>query len=174
MCEGAPVSETGVGTLISVAVICFPSLNNFSAYLAMKDPVEVCSLSRRAMCQLVFSRLQRDLRFFHIPTPAAPTVFLAVHLPTTAALRAYPVPPVFQSGAGPSISPAVQHSRWTIGKSPYLTAHLLVQACQHLWLVWHDDVYKRFTSVGRSRSSLALFRPDVGRLCLVSRVDMPT
>ncbi len=140
----------------------------------MKDPVEVCSLSRRMIFQPVSSRLQRGLRFFHIPLPAVLTVFLTVHLPIMAALRAYPVPHIFQSGADLSISPAVQHSRWTIGKSPYLTAHLLVQAYQHLWLVWHDDVYKRFTSVGRNRSSLAPFRLDAGRLCLASRVDIPT
>lgn len=140
----------------------------------MKDLVEVCSLSHRMMFQPVFSRLQRNLRFFHIPLPTAPTAFLTVRLPFMAVLRAYPVPHVFQSGADLSISPAVHHSRWAIGKSPYLPAHLLVQAYQHLWLVWHDDVYKRFTFVGRSRSSLAPVRLDANRLCLASRIDIPT
>ncbi|WP_292955636.1 hypothetical protein [Neptuniibacter sp. UBA847] len=69
--------------------------------------MEVCSLSRRMMFQSVFPRLQRDLRFFHIPLPAALTTFLTVRLPIMATLRAYPVPHVFQSGADLSISPAV-------------------------------------------------------------------
>lgn len=140
----------------------------------MEDRVEVCSLSRQMMFQSVFTPLQGDLRFFHIPLPATPTVFLAVHLPITAALRAYPVPPVFQSGSDLSISPAASCSRRAIGQSSCLSAHLLVQACQHLWLVWHDDVYKRFTFVGRSRSSLAPSHLDAGRLCLASRFDIPT
>ncbi|WP_220235567.1 hypothetical protein, partial [Marinomonas foliarum] len=63
----------------------------------MKDLVEVCSLSRRVMFQPVFSRLQRGIRFFHIPLSAVPTMFLTVHLPTMAVLRTYPVPHVFQS-----------------------------------------------------------------------------
>jgi hypothetical protein len=61
---------------------------------------------------------------YNIPLPAAPTVFLAVHLQFIAVLRAYPVPNGFQSGANLSILPAVPCSRWAIGKSPYLTAHL--------------------------------------------------
>lgn len=117
-------SESADAARLSPYPICFPSLNNCSSYLAMKDLVEVCSLSRRIMFQSIFPRLRRDLRFFHIPLPAAPTVFLAVHLPFMAILRAYPVPHVFQSGADLSISPAVPYSRWAIGKSPYLTAHL--------------------------------------------------
>ena len=139
----------------------------------MKDLVEVCSLSRRPMFQTVSSRLQEGFRFFHIPLPAAPTAFLAVHLPSPAALRAYPVPHAFQSGAGPSISPAAVYPRWIIGKDPYLAAHLLVQAYQHLRLVWLDDVYQRFTCVGRIRSSLAPFRLDAGRVRLSSRFGVP-
>lgn len=137
----------------------------------MKDLVEVCSLSRRVMFQPVFSRLQRGIRFFHIPLSAVPTMFLTVHLPTMAVLRTYPVPHVFQSGADLPISPVAHHSRWVIGQNPYLATHLLVQAYQHLWLVWFNDVYKRFTSVGRSRSFLAPFRLNAGRFSLLSRFD---
>lgn len=39
----------------------------------MEDRVEVCSLSRQMMFQSVFTPLQGDLRFFHIPLPAAST-----------------------------------------------------------------------------------------------------
>jgi len=58
------------------------------------------------MFQPVSRPLQAGLRFFRIPLPAAPTAFLAVRLPFPAALRAYPVPPEFLSGADPSCSPA--------------------------------------------------------------------
>lgn len=58
----------------------------------MEDRVEVCSLSRQMMFQSVFTPLQGDLRFFHIPLPAASTACFTAHLPKSATLRAYPVP----------------------------------------------------------------------------------
>ncbi|MHA5868960.1 hypothetical protein ACVSMD_41535, partial [Pseudomonas aeruginosa] len=116
----------------------------------MEDRVEVCSLSRQMMFQSVFTPLQGDLRFFHIPLPAASTACFTAHLPKSATLRAYPVPHGFPNGSGSSISPAAPHPRGAIGKSPCLAAHLLVQACQHLWLGYYDDVYMRFTCVSRT------------------------
>src|SRR5471030_3314567 len=35
---------------------------------------------------------------------------------------------------------------------------ILVQACQHVWLVRTNDVYRKFTYVGRTHSSLAPLR----------------
>jgi hypothetical protein len=139
----------------------------------MEDRVEVCSLSRQMMFQSVFTPLQGDLRFFHIPLPAASTACFTAHLPKSATLRAYPVPHGFPNGSGSSISPAAPHPRGAIGKSPCLAAHLLVQACQHLWLGYYDDVYMRFTCVSRTRSSLAPLRLDAGRFSLASRFDLP-
>ena len=88
-------------------------------------------------------------------------------------LRAYPVPHGFPNGSGSSISPAAPHPRGGIGKTPCLSAYLLVQACQHLWLGYFDDVYMRFTCVSRTRSSLAPLRLDAGRFSLASRFDLP-
>lgn len=139
----------------------------------MEDLVEVCSLSRQMIFQPVFAPLQGDLRFFHIPLPAAPTACFTAHLPKPAALRAYPVPHGFPNGSGSSISPAAPHPRGGIGKTPCLSAYLLVQACQHLWLGYFDDVYMRFTCVSRTRSSLAPLRLDAGRFSLASRFDLP-
>lgn len=139
----------------------------------MEDLVEVCSLSRQMIFQSVFAPLQGDLRFFHIPLPAAPTACFTAHLPDSAVLRAYPVPHGFPNGSGSSISPAAPHPRGAIGKSPCLAAYLLVQACQHLWLGYYDDVYMRFTCVSRTRSSLAPLRLDAGRFGLASRFDLP-
>ncbi|KRP85384.1 hypothetical protein TX25_28405 [Pseudomonas lactis] len=85
--------------------------------------------------------LQAGLRFFRIPLPAAPTAFLAVRLPFPAALRAYPVPPEFLSGAAPLLFAGGRLSMMTQeSRGPYLAAYRLVQACQHIWLVEHDDV----------------------------------
>lgn len=139
----------------------------------MKDHVEVCPLSRRTM-RPVSQSLQLGIRFFHIPIPALPTVFLTVHLPLPAAIRAYPVPHVFPSGADPSFTPVVICPRVVIGKDLHLTTHLLVQAYQHLWLVWDDDACQRFTYVGRIRSSLAPLRLGVSRIRLTSRFDAPS
>jgi len=73
----------------------------------MNDRTEVSSLSRPTMFQSVSSPLQESIRFFRIPIPAVHSAFLAVRLPLPAALRAYPVPLKFQSGADLSFSPAV-------------------------------------------------------------------
>ena len=50
---------------------------------------------------------------------------------------------------------------------------VLVQACQHVWLVKDHDVYRKFTYVGRTRSSLAPLRLRAGRFRLASRLGVP-
>jgi len=54
-----------------------------------------------------------------------------------------------------------------------LTAHLLVQACQHVWLVKAHDVYQKFTCVDRRRSSLVPLRLRAGRFRFASRLGVP-
>ncbi len=44
----------------------------------MKDRVEVCSLSREVLLQPLFTPLQDDLCFFHIPLPTIPSAHLTV------------------------------------------------------------------------------------------------
>lgn len=151
----------------------FLRYDDCSSSLATKDHVEVCSLSRQATLQPVSPLLLRSLRFLHDPVPAAPIVFLTVHLPSPAALRAYPVSHAFQSGAGPSIPPAAPRPRTIIGNDPFQAAYHFGQAFQHLWLVWYDDVYERFTSVGRSRSSLAPLRLGASRVRCALRLGVP-
>lgn len=91
--------------------------------LVKRDHEEVCPLSRGVISQPLSIQLQNGVRFFLVPLPAAPTVFLAVHLPLPAALRAYPVPLIFLSGADPPYSPAAQRPRWPTRKEPCLTAY---------------------------------------------------
>ena len=50
---------------------------------------------------------------------------------------------------------------------------ILVQACQHVWLVKTHDVYQKFTYVGRTRSSLAPLRLRAGRFRFDSRLGIP-
>ncbi|TIS33925.1 MAG: hypothetical protein E5W95_32035 [Mesorhizobium sp.] len=50
---------------------------------------------------------------------------------------------------------------------------VLVQAFQHVWLVKDHDVYRKFTYVGRIRSSLAPLRLRAGRFRLTSRLGVP-
>ena len=75
------------------------------------------------MFQPLSAPLQNGLRFFLVPLPAAPTVFLAVHLPFLATLRVYPVPLESLNGSDPSSSPAAHRPRWSIYEEPYLTAY---------------------------------------------------
>jgi hypothetical protein len=58
-------------------------------------------------------------------------------------------------------------------KRPRLAAYLLVQACQHVWLVGDYGVYPKFTYVGRYRSSLAPHRLRAGRFHVASRLGVP-
>lgn len=50
---------------------------------------------------------------------------------------------------------------------------VLVQACQHVWLVKDHDVYRKFTYVGRTHSSLAPLRLRAGRFRFASRLGVP-
>jgi len=54
--------------------------------------------------------------------------------------------------------PPIRRQRIVHGGSsqrrPHLAAYLLVQACQHVWLVNGHDDYQRFTYVNRCRPSL--------------------
>jgi hypothetical protein len=54
-------------------------------------------------------------------------------------LRAYHVASPKPRGLGPASTPVARHPRGRSSEPPNLATHLLVQACQHLWLVLCDD-----------------------------------
>jgi len=54
-------------------------------------------------------------------------------------IRGFRVPLKYLSRLGAAYTPEVQHLRQRTIKPLYLTSYLLVQACQHLWLVDFDD-----------------------------------
>ncbi len=122
------------------AFICFPPLNRFSKFSHNETPTsKVCSLSCRANIELVSIPLQNRLRFFRYPIPAPPSAHLTVNFPITltgaGVIRAYPVPLIIQYGLGFPLTPTVQPLCSGTLYTKILTAHLLVQACQYLWLV---------------------------------------
>jgi hypothetical protein len=74
--EAAPTeSSERLVSGVSVA-ICLASLIVLPSSLVMKDPMEVCSLSREGMLLLAAHPLsvplQSGVRFFHHPVPARP------------------------------------------------------------------------------------------------------
>ena len=139
----------------------------------MNDHAEVCPPSRRAMSQPVSHPLQTGIRFLRTPLPTAPTAFLAVRLPLPATRWAYPVPHKSQDGADPSNSTGGIVSMMAHVAKAIPAAHLLVQACQHVWLVLDDDAFRTFTCVGRTHPSLAPPRLCAGRFRFASRLGVP-
>src|SRR5947207_8943693 len=83
--EAAPTELPGsIVSGVSV-IICFASLIVLPRSLVMKDPMEVCPLSREGMV-LLFAHplsvpLQSGVGFFHHPLPAPPSKSLAKLLP---------------------------------------------------------------------------------------------
>src|SRR5208283_1630 len=134
---------------------------------------KVGPLSRRAIFKPVSHPLQEGFRFFPHPLPTEPSTFLAVRLPLPAALWVYPVPHESPSGADPSSSPAVDIHDGPIFKDHSSPHTVLVQAYQHVWLAKIHDVYRKFTYVGRTHSSLAPLRPHAGRFRFASRLRVP-
>src|SRR5947209_14787460 len=60
---------------------------------------------------------------------------------------AYHVPRQFHDGVGSACPPVIMVSATGECRAPVPITYLLVQACQHLWLVDCNDVYQRFTCV---------------------------
>jgi hypothetical protein len=139
-----------------------------------RDHEEVCPISRGVIFQSLSPRLQRGVRFFLNPLPAAPTVFLAVHLPFPAVLRAYPVPHVFLSGADPSFFAGgtlsmMTHSQRAIpDRLPFWFKPISTFGLSCITTFNRGSRY-----VDRTRSSLAPLRLCAGRFHLPSRVGVP-
>ena len=132
-----------------------------AAWLSVPErphPREVSPVSRGVMSQPLSGRLPAGLRLLPPPLPAA----LAGHLTIPLAARRQQGNGLTTfrrgnklGGAGRVSPPVVPHLRWRSSEPPDLTTCLLAQACQHLWLVLCDDVYRRFTWVDRATSSWA-------------------
>ena len=142
--------------------------------------MEVGPLSRKVMLpQLNLYPLdyRSGLRLLHPPIPAAPWAPLTVCFPSPERnslwleeLRAYHVSRACQSGLGLASPPVARRLRQVSWEHLILATYLLVQACQHLWLVLSNDVYQRFTCVVLYHSILVPDHPDASSRSRFSRL----
>ena len=135
---GAPANDTTA--LRTVAAICLPTLDVLPPFLVTRHPLEVCPLSRRANLEPLSTRLQGGYSLppasytrCSVGSPHGSLSRADVHPP--GGRRAYHVPLKYLRGLGLAYLPMVQRLCQMSKKHLYLTMYLLVQACQHLWLV---------------------------------------
>jgi hypothetical protein len=121
--------------------LCITAYAGWLTVHARRHPREVCPLAGGVLSQPLSGPLQVGIRFLPPPLPAALSGRLAAPLPVdTGEQRAYHVPRVeLLGGLGRASTPVVQHLRVPSSERHNLTTYLLVQACQHLWLVLCDD-----------------------------------
>lgn len=130
-----------------------PSSPRIRAYLslhAMKDQVEVGSLSRRVLFQPVSQRLQPGLRFLHHPIPAPPTAYLAVCLPRGQRYGLTTFLDHHTTGLGPVYTPVACSTTCPHFKQGHPATYRLVNAYQQLWHLEINDVYQQFTCVAHA------------------------
>jgi hypothetical protein len=107
---------------------------------------------------------------FPTPLPAPPSVDLAASLPVLQEQYGLTTfRQVDKDGLGALCPPGAWavHAR-VLSRLCTRSSALLAQACQHLWLVAHHDVYREFTSVHHTIHP-APSPPDAGRYTLPSR-----
>jgi hypothetical protein len=112
--------------------------------------MEVCPLSREVMLldqlNLYPTHYRRAFAFSILIYPLLHRLPLQVAFPM-GKQRAYHVPYTYLMGVGSACSPMAVRLRQGSAQAPAPAIYLLVQACQHLWLVDGNDVYQRFTWV---------------------------
>src|SRR3954470_3027258 len=91
--------------------------------------------------QLLSDPLQAGLRFLPRPLPTAPSARLAAGLPSREGDGLTTLHRRTPRGLGPALTPVALHLRRMSLQHPDLATHLLVQASQHLWLVFVYDAY---------------------------------
>ena len=91
------------------------------------------------VCNPYPARLQAGLRFLPRPLPAAPSARLAARLPSREDYGLTTLHRRNPRGLGPASTPVALHLRRVTLQHPDLATYLLVQACQHLWLVSVHD-----------------------------------
>ena len=139
-----------------------------------------------AMAQPLSGPLQVGLRFLPRPLPAAPSVRLAARLPSREDYGLTTLHRGNLRGLGPASTPVARHLRRMSSEHPDLATYLLVQACQHLWLVCNHDAYggspgltiprapgPRPPWCWQSRLRLTLRSPSRGMRYVVPRASHP-
>jgi hypothetical protein len=107
----------------------------------MKHQADVGALSSQVMLQPVSVPLQNGFRFFRHLTPVLYQRALRFRLPVYGQRYGVSVFRAFDcvEGLGPLFPPAEHHPCRITIENPNLSACLLAQACQSLWLVKYND-----------------------------------
>jgi hypothetical protein len=138
--------------------ICDTFCIDSSLVLVPRHRREVSPLARRVMLQPVSAPLQGGLRFFPPPYPHRhePYGLTTFHKVDTDGVGALSPPVALRVHDRVLSRPCTRYSA------------LLAQACQHLWLVAHHDVYREFASAHHTIHP-APSPPDAGRYTVPSR-----
>src|SRR5690349_13734935 len=120
----------------------------------MKDQTEVCPLSRGMISP--FGSIPISLITKERSLPPSSSIRSSIGVPygslsRVGELRTYHVPLVCLDGLGPCLfagdSVVSDGGNWI---PPCHITHLLVQACQHLWLVHLNGVYRQFMCISHT------------------------
>src|SRR6516165_5300633 len=96
--------------------------------------------------QLLSTPLPSGLRFFHLPMPARLSAPLAVRFPLRETYGVAMFRRSHNEWGRRALSTGSVCAHDTERESPWARSSALVaQACQHLWLVFYDDVYRACT-----------------------------
>ena len=123
------------------------------------------------MLQPLSDPLQAGIRLLPHPIPAAPSAHLAMSVPLRGDYGLTTFRRQNKGGLGRASSPVARHLRGVSSEHPVLATYLLVQACQHLWLVLHDGVYQHFTGVDHTTRS---WSPTTLMLAVAVSAHAPT
>src|SRR5262249_42713071 len=91
------------------------------------------------MSQPLSGPLQTSIRFLPDPLPAAPAARLTTRFPTREGYVLTTLHRGNTRGLGRASTPVARQLRRVSSEHPDLATYLLVQPCQHLWLVLCDD-----------------------------------
>jgi hypothetical protein len=138
--------------LCGFTVICFSSLIGWPSSLVMKDPMEVCPLSRGVMLPTGSTPIQ-PVTGWRSLSPSSFTrnlISSPCGLPSlyTGEITGLPRSTYIPSDGLGAVYPPVGRRLCQGKEQPLnLPTCLLAQAYQRLWLVSSHDVYQQFTSV---------------------------
>ncbi len=141
----------GAQASVATAHICFPARRGFAICSRPERPTPKSACFRsEVMFQLLSISLQDGICFVGYPIPAALSASLTSCFPLQENIGFTTFHMSTKSRLGSAFPPVVQHLRQRTVDSLNLTTYFLVQACQHLWLVVHDDVYQQFTFINHT------------------------
>jgi len=137
---------------VATAVICFLSSGGWPNSLVMQDQMDVSQLSRGVMLPVGATPLHPITGWPSLlPSSSSRTSIGSPcgSLSPAGDVRGYHVPSQSHTNGLGALCPPVACTAHDKERGSPCTRYsaLLAQACQHLWLVFFDDVYRAFTWV---------------------------